>query len=207
VSRAATVLLCVVPFAIPLLFQQDILGVLMFWLQITAGTGLVYIMRWYWWRVNAWSEISAMVSALFYTVLVLWLRYDWDMGAYSARPDQDLVNILIITVLTTATWIPVTLLTSPGERSGLHAFYRRVRPAGPGWRRLAEELKSEGLGGSPDNLRSSFVAWVSASVFLFAVFFGTGKLLLMEPYWGMGLLGLAFVCLIVLVREIRHIFA
>jgi len=206
-SRAVTVLMCVGPFAIPLLFQQDILGVLMFWLQITAGTGLVYILRWYWWRVNAWSEISAMVAAIVYTVLLLWLRYDWDMGAYSVRPDEDLVNILIVTVLTTATWIPVTLLTSHGERSSLYEFYRRIRPAGPGWRRIAHELESENLGDSPDNLRSASVAWVSASVFLFAVFFGTGKMLLMEPTWGIGLLSLALVSLLVLLREIRQIFA
>lgn len=206
-GRIMTLLMCVGPFCIPYLFGEDILNVLMFWLQITAGTGLVYIVRWYWWRVNAWSEISAMVSAVVYTVLLLWLRFDWNLAEFADRPDTSLVNILIITVLTTATWIPVTLLTSPGDRAGLYTFYRRIRPAGPGWRQIAEELEGEGLGASPDNLRSSFVAWVSASIFLFSVFFGTGKLLLLETAWGAGLLGLALISLVVLLREIRQVFA
>ncbi len=206
VSRIVTVLMCLGPFLIPLVFREDILNVLMFWLQITAGTGLVYIVRWYWWRVNAWSEISAMVAAIVYTILLLWLRYDWNVGA-AERPDAALVDILIITVLTTATWIPITLLTPPESPGGLHVFYRRIRPAGPGWRRIADQLKDEGIGDSPDNLRSSFIAWVSASVFLFAVFFGTGKLLLLDLAWGLGLMSLALISLIVLLREIRQIFA
>ena len=205
VSRLVTVLLSVIPFTIPYLFK-NIIGVVMFWMQITAGTGLVFILRWYWWRVNAWSEISAMVAAIVYGLLLLWVRYDWNMDAYS-QFDASLVNILIITVLTTITWLVVTFLTAPENDEGLKAFFRKTLPPGPGWGKIAKELKeNEGLM-SPDDMRAGFVGWVSSSVFLFTVFYGTGKLLLSDLRWGLGLIAVALASLLLMLRIVRRVFA
>ena len=201
-SRVVTLLLCVLPFVIPYFFQDDILGVLMFWLQITAGTGLVYILRWYWWRINAWSEISAMIAAVIYTLILLGWKYNWDLAAYDADPAIALVNILIITGLTTVTWIVITLVTPPEQSAGLQTFYRKTRPAGPGWTRVRNEVGVQ----SPDDLRIAFVAWISGSLFLFTVFFGTGKLLLLSFGWATLLLGISAVSLIVLLSVIRRVF-
>jgi len=205
VSRLVTVLLSVLPFTIPYLFK-NIIGVVMFWMQITAGTGLVFILRWYWWRVNAWSEISAMVAAIIYGLILLWLRYDWNMAAYS-EIDASLINILIITVLTTVTWLVVTFLTAPENEEGLRAFFRKTLPPGPGWGKIARELReNEGLV-PPDDIKAGFVGWVSASTFLFAVFYGTGKLLLSDFHWGYGLMAVAVVSLLAMLRIIRRVFA
>lgn len=201
-GRIVTLLLCVLPFAIPYFFKDDILGVLMFWLQITAGTGLVYILRWYWWRVSAWSEIGAMVAAVVYTVALLGWKFDWNLAAYEADPAVALINILVITVLTTATWIVITVLTPPEDPEGLRQFYRKTRPAGPGWSRVRDEV---GLP-SPDNLRVATIAWISGSLFLFTVFFGTGKLLLLSYGWATLLLGISAVSLLVLLSVIRRVF-
>jgi Na+/proline symporter len=205
VSRVVTVLACLVPFAVPYLFQRDILKVVMFWMQITAGTGLVFILRWYWWRINAWSEISAMVSAVVYTMLLLWLKYDWDIETYT-RPDISLYNILYVTIMTTITWVAATLMTRPEDREGLREFYRRTRPAGRGWRPVAQDLESESIAPA-DDLRACFIGWVSASVFLFAAFYGAGKLLLLEFGWGMFWVAVSIAALLVSLKAIRRVFA
>src|SRR3954463_11939192 len=92
------------------------------------GTGLVYILRWYWWRVNAWSEVSAMASAL---VTSLTLRAFVD----SSTPRGFATNLIATTAVTTVVWLVVTMLTKPEPEATLAAFYARVQPAGTGWRR------------------------------------------------------------------------
>ncbi|MCX7818416.1 MAG: Na+:solute symporter [Kiritimatiellae bacterium] len=119
-------------------------------LAVGAGTGLIYILRWFWWRLNAWSEISAMVISFAIAAFFAfgaphlgieewmreagWLRW---MG-YS---DWKLVFGI---AGTTAGWLTVTLLTPPVDRATLRAFYRRVRPGGPGWQRVVEEARRDG---------------------------------------------------------------
>jgi Na+/proline symporter len=205
VSRIVTVLACAIPFAIPYLFERSILNVVMFWMQITAGTGLVFILRWYWWRVNAWSEISAMVSAVVYTLLILWLRYGWDIETYT-RPDVSLHNILYVTVLTTVTWLAVTLLTSPESKEGLREFYRRTRPPGIGWRAISRDLEDLAVT-SPDDPKACLIGWVTASVFLFAAFYGVGKLLLLQFAWGTFWVAVSIAALLLSLKAIRRVFA
>jgi solute:Na+ symporter, SSS family len=206
-GRMVTVLLCVLPFAVPYVFQRDILGVLMFWLQVTAGTGLVYIVRWYWWRVNAWSEISAMIAALMYTFGFLAFKYDWNMSFYAQRPDMVLLDIPLITLLTTATWIPITYLTSAEPMAGLKQFFAAVRPGGPGWRAVANQFNSEERPHSPDNLTAAAVAWLASSVFLLSFFMGTGNALLLDAGAAIGYLSLSAVSLAVLLPALRKVFA
>ena len=96
-----------------------------------AGTGLVFILRWYWWRVNAWSEISAMIAS-FVTSVALG-QFGHSMGDPGTR---DYAYTMVTTVgITTAVWLAVTFLTAPESAETLDRFYRRVRPGGPGWRR------------------------------------------------------------------------
>src|SRR4029077_18590695 len=97
-----------------------------------AGTGAVLLCRWFWWRINAWSEVSAMaVAAVVSLYLQLGLKWDSD------RP-RDFAYIMIVTVtLTTIAWLSVTWMTPPEPADTLQAFYRRVRPHGSGWARIA----------------------------------------------------------------------
>src|SRR5687768_436499 len=99
-------------------------------LSIGAGTGLIYLLRWFWWRINAWSEISAMASS-FLTSLILFLRDT------PAHPISPVFSLLLTVAITTVVWDTVTLFTEPANRETLIAFCRLVRPAGPGWKPIA----------------------------------------------------------------------
>ncbi|MGH7525843.1 MAG: sodium:solute symporter family protein, partial [Gemmatimonadales bacterium] len=117
-----------------------------------AGTGLVFILRWYWWRVNAWSEISAM-AASFVTSIAL-AASGYDLGDTSSGGYAK--SMLITVLVTTLVWLSVTLLTSPESDATLDRFYRQVRPGGAGWRRVAERL---GFGNDP--IPGGALSWVN----------------------------------------------
>ena len=101
-------------------------------LEVGAGTGGVYLLRWYWWRINAWSEISAMATALVMTLLL----HHWHLFGGSA-PVIFAKTTLVTTAVTTAVWVLVTLLTPAEPDDVLLRFYRKVRPHAAGWRRIA----------------------------------------------------------------------
>jgi solute:Na+ symporter, SSS family len=149
-------------------------------LSIGAGTGLIYILRWFWWRINAWSEIAAMVSSFIVsTVLFATKKMGMDpIGAVvpsSWHPDLVSEWTLIITVIiSTISWVTVTYMTTPTDRATLLAFYRHVRPAGPGWRRIRAEA---GVGPSPDSMTIALGGWVLGCTFVYSALFGTGSFL------------------------------
>jgi Na+/proline symporter len=136
-------------------------------LSIGAGTGLLYLLRWFWWRINAWSEIAAMVTSF---VLA---AYFFIAGRDGSAPAAH-VSLIITVAITTVVWMAVSLLTPPVDRARLVAFYRLVRPAGPGWASVRAEA---GVGPSPDSLAHSLLGWVLGCVFVYAALFGTGSFL------------------------------
>jgi SSS family solute:Na+ symporter len=136
-----------------------------------AGTGLVLILRWYWWRINAWSEISAM-AASFVTSIVM-IRMGHDIGSTSTG--DFAFTMLVIVGVTTAVWISVTLLTQPESDATLDRFYRRVRPGGPGWRAVAARL---GFAGDPiPGGALSWVNWIAGVTSVYAAVFAVGAFL------------------------------
>jgi Na+/proline symporter len=126
-----------------------------------AGTGLVFILRWYWWRVNAWSEISAMITS-FVTSMVL-AQYGYNLDDLS-RPTYA-ITMLITVAVTTVVWLTVTFATGPESATTLDNFYRRVRPGGPGWRPVASRLGFEG-----DTIPGGALSWVNWVAGLAAVY-------------------------------------
>ncbi len=136
-------------------------------MSVGAGTGLIYLLRWFWWRVNAWSELAAMVSSF---VVALAFFIAGKMGAAVASH----VSLVITVAITTLVWVAVTLLTRPTDRATLIDFYRLVRPAGPGWRSIRAEA---GVGGSPDRLTLCLIGWVLGCAFIYAALFGAGSFL------------------------------
>ena len=136
-------------------------------LSVGAGTGLIYLLRWYWWRINAWSEIAAMVSS--FAVAVTFFIAG-KMGA--AIPAQT--SLLITVGVTTVVWVAVTFATAPTDRTTLVHFYRLVRPAGGGWGPVRTEA---GVGPSPDSLTQSLLGWVLGCFMVYAALFGAGSYL------------------------------
>ena len=166
-------------------------------MSIGAGTGLIYLLRWYWWRINAWSEVAAMASSF-----VVSMAFFMAQRQGAAVPAHQ---VLLTTIaITTVVWVTVTLLTGPTERGRLLAFYRLVRPAGPGWQSVREET---GLPPSPDSIAQMLLAWVLGCAFVYSALFGTGSLL----YGHMALAGAWAVVFAVsgvwLMRIIGQLFA
>jgi solute:Na+ symporter, SSS family len=134
-------------------------------LSVGAGTGLIYLLRWYWWRINAWSEIAAMVSSF---LIAVGFFVAGKMGA--TVPSH--IALLVTVGATTAVWIAVTLATPPTDRATLVRFYQLVRPAGRGWESVREEA---GVGASPDSIPQMLLAWTAGCLFVYAALFGAGS--------------------------------
>jgi solute:Na+ symporter, SSS family len=177
VSRGMTILLFVLS-AIVTLNLTTIEGAWRILLALGAGTGLVYILRWYWWRINAWSEISAMVASLVVST-VLQLGFGLD----SADPRQFAWLMLLTVAVTSAVWIAVTYLTSPVADATLLAFYRRVRPGGPGWRQVAV---AAGYGPEPiAGGALNWTNWVAGVIAVYGTLFGVGRIIFGEIVEGL----------------------
>jgi len=134
-----------------------------FVLESGAGIGLVLILRWYWWRVNAWSEITAMIAP---AIGFAWLRlFTTIVFPYS---------LLYLVAWTTVCWLVVTMITAPEPEANLVAFYRRVHPGGPGWRSIARLAG----GPAPEPILGLVVDWIAGSVLIYATLFGIGDTVL-----------------------------
>jgi hypothetical protein len=128
---------------------------------------LLYLLRWYWWRINAWSEIAAMVVSF---VVAIGFFVAGRMGAV-LPPNTALLATVFAT---TVAWISATLLTSPERDQTLITFFRLVRPAGPGWGPIPAKA---GVGPSPDSISWQLLGWVLGCTFVYATLFGTGSAL------------------------------
>src|SRR3954464_931561 len=197
VSRMATVLL----FLVSIVVTSQLATVEQAWkflIGLGAGTGLVYILRWYWWRINAWSEISAMIAS-FVAAVTLHL-----MGVDAADTSSgDYAKAMLISVaVATVTWLSVTLLTPPEPDPVLDSFYRRVRPGGPGWRHVARRL-----GYPNDQIPGgvlSWVNWVAGVVAVYTSLFGLGALLTGRPRAGLVYAVVAIAAFMLIQRNLRR---
>ena len=176
-SQLVTVFLMIVSLIVTF-YMESIGGAWKLLLVTGAGTGTVLLLRWFWWRINAWSEVSAMICAAVVSVL-LQLVLKWD----SDRP-RDFAYLMLVTVgITTIVWVAVTMMTQPEPREKLIAFYRRVRPEGPGWTDIAAEagLSAQHAQG---RLSLQFANWILGCALIYGSLFGIGKLIFKE--WAAG---------------------
>jgi Na+/proline symporter len=136
-------------------------------LSVGAGTGLIYLLRWFWWRINAWSEVAAMASSFVVAVAFF-------VAGKTGHAVPTHVSLVITIAVTTLVWLAATYLTQPTDRATLVSFYKLVRPAGPGWSSVRAET---GIASSPDSLPQAFLGWILGCVFVYAALFGTGSVL------------------------------
>jgi SSS family solute:Na+ symporter len=162
-----------------------------------AGTGAVFILRWYWWRINAWSEISAM-AASFVTSVILHFT---GVNATDTSSGDYALAMLITVGVTTTVWLAVTYLTAPESDAVLDRFYRQVRPGGRGWRPVAERL---GFGDDriPGGALSA-VNWVAGVIAVFTALFGVGAFLTGTKLQGMLYSGIAIAAFALIMRNLR----
>jgi Na+/proline symporter len=184
VGRITTVVLMVCS-AVLALFLTNALQLFDIILMFGAGTGLIFILRWFWWRINAWSEISAMFSSGLISILFNFT----DLGGYlfgGAAPSGEVFDGLLpgwskfpaVVGITSAVWLAVTYATPAEKAETLRAFYRRIQPGGPGWRRVLDQAREDGEEldlGKKWTVPSGILAMLLGCLLVYSCMFATGN--------------------------------
>ena len=188
-SRVMTVVLMVLSLGVTSILDT-ISGAWAFIIEAGAGLGLVLILRWYWWRINAWSEIAAMVTPL--------LVYGY-LRAFTTVAFPE--TLYVIVGITTVAWLAVTFLTPPPTRPRSSAFFRRVHPGGPGWapvaRRVSDVRPDTGLG-------RLLVDTIAGVVLVYCTLFASGQLLFGSATAGLVYLAVAVAAGVVIFRDLSR---
>jgi len=188
VGRICTVLLMVLAAALALAFQNA-LQIFDIILMFGAGTGLIFILRWFWWRINAWSEISAMISSGVISLIFTFVWFPEGLPDWSKFP--------IVVLITTIIWVTTMLLTSPDDNKTLRNFYKKIQPGGPGWQKVLDEAKIDG-----ENLINSTGKWsvpsgilamLLGTVLIYSVLFATGNWIYQKTIPALILTGVALI--------------
>ena len=166
-------------------------------LSVGAGTGLLYLLRWFWWRINAWSEIAAMASSF-----LLAAAFFVAQRRGVALPSH--ISLILMVATTTVIWMATAYLTAPTDRATLRRFYEIARPAGPGWAAIRAECPDVR---SPDSLSTAFTGWLAGIALVYGGLFGSGLLLLGRPAGGMVWVAVAIAGAIVLARVLTRLSA
>lgn len=188
ISRITTFALMVLSIIVTTQFSK-ISDAWRFILACSGGIGLVLILRWFWWRINAWSEISAMLAPF--------LVYPW-LKLYT---NLEFEPILLITVgVSTTIWLITTFLTQPTDINTLKDFYRRVHPGGVGWKRISILLPDVV---SDSGFQHLWYAWFGGCITVISFLFGTGKLLFGEHLFALALFAISALGIRIIVISLR----
>src|SRR5690349_7309709 len=196
-SQVVTVLLMIASVIVTFYMTsiQDAWKVL---LVTGAGTGTVLLLRWFWWRINAWSEVSAMIAAAVVSIF-LQVVLKWDSGS----PRQFAYLMLVTVGITTIVWLVTTYLTAPEPKEKLIAFYERVRPEGPGWTNVAAEA-GHAASHAEGRLSLQFANWILGVALIYGTLFGIGKLIFKEWLAGAVFLLVAVVAGTLITRNLSR---
>jgi len=203
VSRVLSVVI-MLGAVIAAFYTESIARAFTFILTVTAGIGVVNLARWFWWRINAWSEIAVMVASvpavLLQSQVAGWLGIPLRIGGdYALR--NLLFTLTYMVVATAVVWVPVTLLTPAESRDTLVGFYRRVRPPGPGWRRV---LDMDPTLPAAEPMGQSLVLWLVGCAVIFGLTLGIGQMLVGNRGLGLAVTTASAAALGYLVLRIRR---
>lgn len=201
-GRMATILLFVLSSALVFVLQTAQQSFYLI-LQVGAGTGLLYLLRWFWWRVTAWCEIAAMVSSFLISMVFFFLARQGVVVTTDAQ-------LLFTVIVTTICWISVAYLGPQTDPKTLVHFYRKVRPFGPGWRRVQIEAgvsdEEAAISSKTDNIPLALLGWVTGITLIWSALFTVGNFLYGRTGYAVGLLLLSIVAGTVLVRVIKQLW-
>jgi len=172
-------------------------------LQVGAGTGLLYLLRWYWWRINAWCEVVAMISSFVVSVGFIVLGKEGILTMESAPK-------LIVTILiTTVCWLIAAYLAPQTDRQTLIDFYKKVHPAGPGWEAIRKEagVSKETAREHGDNIPMALLGWVSGCAMTWSALFTLGNFLYGRTDYGIGLLVVFIASSLTLLGVVKRLWA
>jgi len=186
ISRIATILLMIVSVIVTLLIDK-ISGAWQFIIECGAGLGLVLILRWYWWRINAWSEISAMFTPFILLPIVKILEIEFP------------ISLFYLVAGTTIVWLIVTFVTKPTDEKVLIEFYKRVYPSGKLWKPIASKLPEIK---TSTNFNLMFINWILGVILVYTSLFGIGSLILAEYINTLIYFAIALISLIVILKNL-----
>lgn len=186
-GRVATILLFVLSSSLVFFLEsaKDAFDII---LQVGAGTGLLYLVRWFWWRVNAWSEVVAMLSSFVVSIVLLILNRN---GMHISTH----VGLVVTVVFTSVCWILTALIGPKTDRATLISFYKRVQPFGPGWEVIRKEAgiaKTE-KGSTGENIPMALLGWVAGCTVVWSSLFTVGNFLYGRTGYAVGLLAVFVV--------------
>ncbi|MCR4416274.1 MAG: Na+:solute symporter [Ignavibacteria bacterium] len=190
ISRIATMLLMIISVIVTL-FIDKISGAWQFIIECGAGLGLVLILRWYWWRINAWSEISAMFAPFILLPIVRLLGIEFP------------TSLFYLVAGTTIIWLIVTFLTKPTDEKVLIEFYKRVHPGGKLWKPISSKLpdiKEE------SNFGKMFLNWILGVILVYTTLFGIGSLILADYFTALIYFVLALISIVIIARNLSDDF-
>lgn len=207
VGRIATVVLMVLS-SILALYLNNALQLFKFILMFGAGTGLIFILRWFWWRINAWSEISAMVAS---GIISLIFSSTWGSSLFYSTLDPNnsalfpsYLKFPIIVGLSTIVWLVVTYVTKPEGEETLFSFYKKIQPGGPGWNTVLNQAEQKNINLIEDNtpwsVPSGILAIITSLILIYSTMFATGYWIYGDYNYAIGLTITALISSVILVK-------
>ncbi len=196
-GRAATVLLFICSSAL-VFFLDTAQASFQIILQIGAGTGLLYLVRWFWWRVTAWCEIVAMIVSFLVSIVFLFLTR-------SGMQISTVAQLLIGIAITTVCWLATAWLGPQNDPAVLLAFYKKVRPFGPGWKPI-EEKAGVAPEGATENFPLSLLGWFTGCIMIWSALFTVGNFLYGRMGYTLGLLAVFAVSGTILIQVVRRLW-
>jgi Na+/proline symporter len=171
-------------------------------LQIGAGTGLLYLVRWFWWRVNAWCEVVAMISSFLVSIILLIL------GRNGIQVSTHLALIITI-AFTTASWVITAFVGPQTDKQTLIDFYKKTRPFGPGWKKIRHEagISENEVKGTHENIPLALLGWISGCIVIWSSLFTVGNFLYGRLVYAFVLLGVFIAGGIVLIYIINKLWS
>jgi Na+/proline symporter len=197
VARLSTVGLIILASAVAL-WLENALQAFQILLQIGAGTGLIFLLRWFWWRINVWSEISAMIISF---LVALYFQFVHEALGFAAF--HPAVALVVGVAITTVVWVTVTFLTAPVDGETLQRFYDRIRPFARGWKK-AVEIRAE-AGGAAGSASAGLLAWALGCLAVYSALFATGYLLYGRHWLAAFCIGLTALAAVALFRVVPKV--
>ena len=194
IGRVFTFLLMIISafFALFLNNSLQAFGII---LQIGAGTGLIFILRWFWYRINVYSELTAMVVSF-----IVALAFEFVVPNNYSVEEKLIIGVSI----TTISWLFVTMITPPSSMNTLQNFYKKIQPGGPGWKKVVKESEKNGIiiSGKKDkwDVPSGILCMIFGSIAVYSILFGIGYILYSKTTLGFVFILISLVSVLILMK-------
>ena len=205
VGRVSVVILMIISsiFAIALTNSYQLFDII---LMFGAGTGSIFILRWFWWRINAWSEIAAMLSSGL--ISILFANEKIASAIFNENFIEPYFKFPVIVLITTIVWLLVTFMTKPDDDQKLIEFYKKTRPGGPGWKRIVNlpDFKNEKEYNKTWAVPRGILCMLVGCLAIYSALFSTGYFIYGELYLGIIMLSSTIIFSILLFNLSKTLF-